>query len=180
MGRDKCLLELGGLSLLQRAINLALCTVPQVRVVGDPAKYGSFGQTVADLYRDRGPLGGIHAALASTGTDLNLILAADLPFVEQGFLKKLVEIAQTSDALVTVPSIGGYFEPLCAVYRKQFKDIAQTALSENRNKVDALFSATITRIATEADIVRAGFKPAMFRNLNTPEDLAQAEKALSE
>jgi molybdopterin-guanine dinucleotide biosynthesis protein A len=145
-----------------------------VKIVGDPAKYAAFGTVVADLYHDSGPLGGIHAALASTNSDLNVILATDLPFVEPEFLRYLLAIAKETTALVTVPQVGRYFEPLCAVYRKEFAEIAAAALNRNKNKVDALFTEPATRVVNEEEITVAGFSSAMFRNLNTPEEWQQA------
>jgi len=102
-----------------------------------------------------------------------------LPFIETGFLQQLVATARACDALVIVPNIDGYFEPLCAVYRRKFCEVAEKALSEHRNKVDALFSPSITRVVTHQEIAQAGFDPAMFRNLNTPDDLSQAASKLS-
>jgi molybdopterin-guanine dinucleotide biosynthesis protein A len=176
MGCDKALLELAGHSLLQRAIGLASSVTKEVRIIGDPAKYAAFGAVIADIYSERGPLAGIHAALAYSSTGLNLILATDLPFVEGPFLRYLIATAQATDAVVIVPQVGRYFEPLCAVYRKQFGEFAEAALSKGKNKVDALFAEAPTRIVTDQEIVGAGFTPAMFRNLNAPSDLQQAEQ----
>ena len=170
MGCDKALLEFRGLPLLRHAMNIAGSVSQDVRIVGDLAKYGVFGQVVSDVYSERGPLGGIHAALASSGSDLNLILATDLPFLEPGLLHYLIAAAQNTKALVTVPQIGRYFEPLCAVYRKQFAEVARAALSEGKNKVDALFAPPTTCVISEQEILAAGFNSTMFRNLNTPED----------
>jgi molybdopterin-guanine dinucleotide biosynthesis protein A len=174
MGSDKALLQLAGRPLLRHAIELAGAVTENVKIVGDPAKYAAFGTVVADLYHDSGPLGGIHAALASTNSDLNVILATDLPFVEPEFLRYLLAIAKETTALVTVPQVGRYFEPLCAVYRKEFAEIAAAALNRNKNKVDALFTEPATRVVNEEEITVAGFSSAMFRNLNTPEEWQQA------
>jgi molybdenum cofactor guanylyltransferase len=178
MGRDKALLDLAGRPLLRHAIELLDAVTGNVRIVGDPAKYGSFGSVIPDIYHDRGPLGGIHAALGNSKTDLNLILATDLPFVEPEFLRHLIAIAESTKALVTVPQVGPYFEPLCAVYRKSFAEIVEVALSDSRNKVDALFAEVATRTVPEEEIVAAGFSPAMFRNLNTPQDWQRAADQL--
>src|SRR5438093_7282186 len=140
MGTDKAFLELAGRSLLRNALELARNVTPIVRIVGDPAKFSEFGITVEDVYPDRGPLGGIHAALGSSATDMNLVIGVDLPLLEVGFLQYLVLAAQGFQALVTVPRVAGYYEPLCAVYRKEFGALADEALAANRNKVDALFS----------------------------------------
>src|SRR5579863_3311455 len=168
MGSDKAFLELAGSSLLSRALAQARALTSEVRIVGDPAKFSAFAPVVPDVYPNRGPLGGIHAALASSSTDFNLILAVDLPFLDPRFLEYLVATAQSADAVVTVPSAVGHLHPLCAVYRKPFAIAAERSLTEGRNKVDALFSAISARIIAEDELAAAGFSPAIFRNLNTP------------
>ncbi|HJT70124.1 MAG TPA: molybdenum cofactor guanylyltransferase, partial [Terriglobales bacterium] len=81
MGSDKALLELGGKSLIARAVELASKMSRDVAIVGDPQKLAGFGRVITDVFPDRGPLGGIHAALSQSSADLNLILAVDLPFL---------------------------------------------------------------------------------------------------
>ena len=114
----------------------------------------------------------------NSGTDLNLVLATDLPFLKPSFLRYLIVTGQATDALVTVPRIGSHFEPLCAVYHKRLGELVEAAISRSKNKVDALFAETPTRTITEEEIVNAGFGPAMFRNLNSPDDLRQAQQQL--
>ena len=75
------------------------------------------------------------------------------------------------------PRGGHFFEPLCAVYKQAFADVAQQALAENKNKVDALFTTEIARFVSQKEILAAGFTPAMFRNLNTPEDFASLQNS---
>src|SRR3954466_8647373 len=118
MGRDKAMLTLGGQTLLQRAQELARTITTQVRLVGSRERYGP--EAIEDVYVERGPLGGIHAALSSTTTGLNLVLAVDTPFVPPEFLQFLVDEAERSETTVTVPSLDGRFQPLCAVYRREF------------------------------------------------------------
>ncbi len=74
--------------------------------------------------------------------------------------------------------MGRYFEPLCAVYRKRFGELVQESIEKGKNKVDALFAETPTRIITEEEIIKTGFDSAMFRNLNSPDDLRQAQEQL--
>ena len=180
MGSDKAFLQLAGRSLLAHALDLARAVTPDLRIVGDPEKFAPFATVVPDLYPARGPLGGIHAALSNSATDLNLILAVDLPFLEPRFLHYLLAEAQSASATVTVPAAAGHLHPLCAMYRKQFGVIAERALAAGRNKVDALFSETPLRILDEQELVTAGFNPSIFRNLNTPEDWQQAKQQIVE
>jgi molybdenum cofactor guanylyltransferase len=180
MGSDKAFLELGGRSLLARALDLSRAVTPDLRIVGDPAKFSAFAPVVPDVYAARGPLGGIHAALSNSATDFNLILAVDLPFLPPRFLHYLVNEAQAAAATVTVPSAGGHLHPLCAVYRKQFSVPAETALAQGRNKLDVLFSEVSVRIIAEDELAAAGVEAAIFRNLNTRDEWEQAREQFVE
>jgi molybdopterin-guanine dinucleotide biosynthesis protein A len=176
MGSDKALLQLAGMPLISRAVSVARSVADQVKIVGDPAKFASFGTVVPDVYASRGPLGGIHAALLSSTTEWNLILGVDIPFVQSRFLSFLVSLAQTSGAVVTLPSTNGYLQTLCAVYRKEFLKPAEVALAAGRNKIDTLFSGVSVRVVDQQEILHAGFNTSMFRNLNTPEEWEAAKR----
>lgn len=174
MGTDKAFLRWEDEALLNRALKLARAVAGEVRIVGDAKKFGGFGCTVVeDVYRDRGPLGGIHAALGSSGSELNLILAVDLPLMRLEFLSYLIDQARRANATVTVPNAAGGLQPLCAVYRKEFAPVAEESLKAGKNKIDPLFAKVRTRFVEGEEFLRAGFSAEMFRNLNTPEDLVE-------
>lgn len=176
MGKDKAFLKLGKETLLERALRLAHEITPDVRIVGERAKFAAFAAVLEDVYRDRGPLGGIHAALQGSSAAFNLMVAVDVPFVEARFLHYLVGEARASDAMATVAQVCGGFQPLCAVYRREFAQAADHALRAGKNKIDALFAMVQTRVVTETDLTGLGFSPEMFGNLNTPEDWERAKK----
>ena len=178
MGEDKAFLELGGRSLLDRAMDLAGSVTPTVRIVAPQEKFLTIARTIEDIYPGHGPLAGIHSALACTSTELNLVLAVDLPFIQPEFLSYLVAQATQVTALVTVPEAANGFQPLCSIYRRDFREPAEKALKKNKNKIDALFDAVETRVITEPEMTRMGFSSRMFHNLNTPEEFQKAEQAL--
>jgi molybdopterin-guanine dinucleotide biosynthesis protein A len=123
-------------------------------------------------------LGGIHAALRSSKTELNFMLAVDMPFVSATFLQHLISEARNStEATVIVPISEGRRQPLCAVYRPRFSDLAEQALLAGRNKIDSLFDAVETRVMGEGELGHIGFSSAIFGNLNTPEQLERQRKA---
>ena len=178
MGTDKAFLQLGRETLLARSLKLVSAVAGEVRIVGSAAKLGDYGSVVEDIYPNRGPLGGIHAALKTSATDLNLMLAVDLPFVEVRFLRYLISRARASDAVVTVPRGGGGWQPLCAVYRRPFVMVAEESLLKGQNKIDALFRDVLAETIEEKELTRLGFSPTMFGNLNTPADWEQARNHL--
>lgn len=177
MGADKAFVLLDGRTLLARSLELARSVTSDVRIVGDPAKSSAFGPVVQDLFPGCGPLGGIHAALRASSAELNLMLAVDLPFVSPALLEYLIKRAWNSvSASVVVPHIDGRWQPLCAVYRREFADVAEVALQAGRFKIDALFDGARAQRVGEEEVLGVGFSAEMFRNLNTPEDLAEAAR----
>lgn len=178
MGVDKAFLELDGRTLLSRALELARSISDDVHIVGPREKFQAFGPVVEDVYREHGPLAGIHAALKSSHSELNLILGVDLPFLTPALLRFLIEQASATEAAVTVPRISGGYQPLCAVYRRAFAAPAESALEQGRNKVDALFSAITARVLDETELGQFAFRAGMFENLNTLEDWERARGAL--
>jgi molybdopterin-guanine dinucleotide biosynthesis protein A len=173
MGADKAFALLDGRTLLARALDLARSITSQVNVVGSASKFAAFAEVVEDQFPDCGPLGGIHAALRKSSAEGNVMLAVDTPFVSKQLLRFLIDCSRTSPALVTVPRTNGLWQPLCAVYRREFADVAEEALTAGRYKIDALFDRVMVRVIQEKELAAAGFSTAMFRNLNTKKELEQ-------
>jgi molybdopterin-guanine dinucleotide biosynthesis protein A len=177
MGADKAFVILDGRTLLACMLELAHSITDEVRIVGDPAKYSHFAPVIQDIYRDCGPLGGIHAAVKASQAELNLVLAVDVPFVSLAFLLYLIHRARSArQAIVTVVRTEEGWQPLCAIYRKQFAEIAEKALRDGRYKIGPLFDEAQPLVITNDDLQSAGFSPWIFRNLNTPRDLTEAQQ----
>jgi len=175
MGTDKAFVTLDGRTLLARMLDLARSVTPNVSIVGDPARFSRFAPVVEDVFPGCGPLAGIHAALRKSETDLNLILAVDIPFISPALLQFLAGHARNSPAsIATVPRTALGWQPLCAIYRRGFADAAESALREGRYKIDSLYDPARTGVVTEEELQAAGFSADAFRNLNTPKELADA------
>jgi molybdopterin-guanine dinucleotide biosynthesis protein A len=174
MGADKAFVVLEGRTLLARALEVARAVTSDVRIVGDAGKFVAFAPVVEDVFRGCGPLGGIHSALRASAAKLNLMAAVDVPFVSPALLEYLIARARGSAAIVTVARVGAW-QPLCAVYRRKFAEVAERALREGRYRIDRLFEMVPTEVISAEELGAAGFSSAMFRNLNTLEDLERAE-----
>jgi molybdopterin-guanine dinucleotide biosynthesis protein A len=175
MGEEKAFLKLGKRLLIDHAILTARPLECDIFIVGSKEKFGAYGRTVNDIFPDAGPLGGIHAALNRSESPLNLVLAVDTPFIRSEYLFDLVNEARHNNAMVTVTKTTDGLQPLCAVYRKEFKDVAETALVAGKLKIDRLFSKGTVIF----DSRRLGYDPKMFENLNTPEAYQGAVEAMT-
>ncbi len=140
-----------------------------------------------DIFPERGPLGGIHAGLSGSDRELNLILAVDLPFVTPELLAYLIRRGQDSLCIAAVPRLQGGWEPLCAVYRREFAKVAKDALRKGENAIHSLLDGDDARMDIRAGILAidekelggAGFPASLFRNINTVTDFeAYADETL--
>jgi molybdopterin-guanine dinucleotide biosynthesis protein A len=161
--------------LLEKAMETMRDVCDTVMIVGDPAKFASYGAVVTDVYADCGPLGGIHAALAQSSSEINFVMAVDMPFVSREFLAFLQSTAMASDALVVVPQTSKGYQPLCALYRRDFGAAAGAALRAGKYKIDAVFPSVTVRVIHEEELLKGGFTERIFLNINTPDDLRNAE-----
>jgi len=178
MGTDKAFLEHQGRTLLARALDLGRSVASEVRIVGSQEKFAPFGAVVEDVFRDCGPLAGIHAALLASATELNVMLAVDTPRISTAFLQYLIRQSRSApDAAAVVPRAGGGWQPLSALYRPEFATAAENALRAGRNRIDPLFGVVRTRVVEETELQRENFSIDIFRNLNTPEEWAEQERA---
>jgi len=176
MGEDKAFLAFGGRPLIAVALEKLTAVCDQVRIVGARAKFVELGVAVVeDVYAGAGPLAGIHAALASSPADLNLVIGVDTPFLDTEFLRFLLGEAGRTGAVVTSPRVRGHFEPLCSVYRREFAAVAEQALRAGDYRIAPLFATVPCHAVEESEIERFELGAAMFDNLNTPAEFQRAQ-----
>jgi molybdenum cofactor guanylyltransferase len=131
---------LGGSTLADRAARALkpLCgsvIISVARSTGNPATaYAS----VEDEVAGRGPLGGIAAAFAATGSADLIVLACDYPAVGTSFLRSMLATAGDADDLVMPVDPTGRDHPLVALWRRSAEPVVRAALAEGTYKVQAL------------------------------------------
>ena len=182
-GGDKGLRILGGQSLLARVEARLSPQVAQVALNanGDPARFAALGlPVIADSIEGfAGPLAGVLAGLdwaATQGADTIVTAAADTPFfpcdlvpqlllASEGMAHPLV-LASTPD-----PERGRVRHPTFGLWPVELRDDLRGALEGGLRKVVLWTDTHGGREALFSD-------ENTFFNVNTPEDLAQAERML--
>ena len=176
MGRDKAAVELGGRTLLERALDTWQGFGAAVQLSVGPAERGVLApegvRAVADVYPGRGPLGGLHAGLLACDTELLLLAAVDTPFVTKELAEALAEAAEAIPGDAYVYTVEGRPQPLFALYRKSCLPAAESLLEAGENRMGQLLS----RVGTVC--LPGEGKEHCFVNLNTPEDVERAREAL--
>jgi molybdopterin-guanine dinucleotide biosynthesis protein A len=178
IGRNKSLMTLGGEAVLAKQLRVleTLCD-SVVIVANDDAPYRAFGcRVIPDIYRDAGPLGGLHAALTDLGTGRCLVLATDMPFLSAPLIRFLWH--HDPSGHVVVPVKAGKLEPLHAVYAGACLDSVEMILSAGRRKILDFYPHVKTVFVEEAAWKAVEPDAACFLNINTREDLAAAVRLL--
>ncbi len=173
-GRDKGLARLDGERLLDRAAGTLRSVCDVVVVVSSRPEHEVDGiARIPDLRQDQGPLAGIEAALRhaeGVGAAAVFVLACDLPTVDASVVRAIV--GTVGDAAAAAPRRDGPpgFEPLCALYRVSCGDVTARLLDEGERGAYALFEHV------GGKVVEMDGAPALL-NVNTPADLARADRA---
>lgn len=180
LGYDKILERVGDSSLIDNVISQIEPLADEIILV--VAQDRSFPQLenrqkiikVSDIYPGNGSLGGIHAGLSASGSFYNLVVAADMPFLNQDLLQYIFEVSDGYD--LTLPRIKTYFEPLHAVYSKNCIAPTESIIKQGQKAIIGLFDHVRVRYVEAEEIDRFDPKHMSFFNVNTKEDLDLARK----
>ena len=131
---------------------------------------------VSDHFLGKGPLAGIHAGLAASQNEINLVVACDMPFVSAGLGMILVENIGEYDAVV--PLIEGKQHPLFAVYHKRTLPKLEDCLVNNNLRMKNLLDQVNTLHMTEKDFQKYGDQrlERIFFNMNHRDEYIHAKK----
>lgn len=171
MGRDKALLERDGATQLTRAVQLLQRHVERAFVsvrpdqAGDPERR-RFEQVV-DRYTDIGPVAGILSAMEEHPDVAWLVLACDLPNVNDEIIVELLRQRSQQPFTAFRSSYDGLPEPLCALYRPEARAIVAGFVRDGVVCPRKILIRSDTRLLDLPD-------PSALDNVNTPEDLERA------
>jgi molybdopterin-guanine dinucleotide biosynthesis protein A len=174
-GAPKALAELGGRTLLDRALETVVAAGLEPVVVArkdSPLPPRLTARVVRDPPGDPHPLRAIAAALHDGRAAV--VLGCDMPFVPAALLAWLAEL---SDPLA-VAEIGGRLQPLLGRYGPNVTAELEAA-AERGEAASAAVLALGARRVTEEELRGFGDPATIGFNVNRPEDLARAEQLLA-
>lgn len=177
MGFNKAKAEMHGASMLIRMIDKLKEVTPTIVISSGTVTYPNISYPqIFDEYPQCGPLGGIYSVLKASSTSLNLVVSCDIPLVSIPLLKYIVDSANKSDSLITVPvDHDGQLQMMCAVYRKEVLPFLEQQMEAREFKMkdllDLMFVNYIS-ISKEHPL----YNEHAFMNVNKPCTLEKARK----
>lgn len=178
MGQDKALLPFLGTTLVERVISRVAPLGDELLITtNNPQEYLEFKVPLfRDLLPGKGALGGLYTALSAARFPIVIVVACDMPFVNVDILAQAIEKLQSNEVDVVIPKTKKGYEPFHAVYRRETcLSAVQSALQSGERRLISWFPKVKVTPITDPDLYQYDPQRIAFRNLNTREDLLNAE-----
>jgi molybdopterin-guanine dinucleotide biosynthesis protein A len=167
MGTDKALLMFQNEPLLKHMIKLIEPFCACVSISGQNSDYLVFGaEIVPDLFTDCGPIAGIYSTLCHSGSDWNLLVSVDVPFITDELLRYLISNIGEYDCVIPKHDLG--VEPLIGLYHKQVIPVIEDMIKGGDYKLINLVRKLNTRFLDCNSLIKSNSR--LFMNINHPKD----------
>jgi molybdopterin-guanine dinucleotide biosynthesis protein A len=189
----------GGRTLLERVVAAIAADVAEVIVVAAPGKplpeLPGLVRVVRDASAGAGPLAGLADGLAAAVAArqeagepppaLAVVVSCDIPLLRPEVVRLLIDRARASDALWTLPVVGGHRQVLVSVIRPavigRMASWLATGRRDLRGLVDSLAAADAATVAVvpEAELATVDPELESFLDVDTPADYARVRRQLT-
>ncbi len=178
MGYDKQKIQIGGMSMAIYIAKQLEALFDDIIIVTNTPEYyrdkvDNMNYTyVVDIFKEKGPLGGLHAGLQKATSQWSYVTACDMPIVNIKYINMLKQVItherlDEDQCFGCVTEINGFIEPFNAFYLTSQKDQVEKGLIENRLKLSRFVIEEKSRIITEEIARKFDHQLSMFLNLNT-------------
>lgn len=180
LGRDKLVEKIGASSLLEQVVSRVQPITKKLLIVtANERSFTEFADqpnitVISDIVPGQGSLGGIYTGLITSDSHYNLVLAADMPFLNVPLLQYMIEVSDGFDFIL--PRIDTLYEPLHAIYSRDCIGPIETIFSQKKKVIVELFNYVKVRYVDREEVERFDPDHLSFFNINTREDLEMARQ----
>ncbi|MDO4594262.1 MAG: molybdenum cofactor guanylyltransferase [Tissierellia bacterium] len=130
--------------------------------------YSNFSNVkiVSDLYKNKGPIAGLHAGLYNSENEDNFLVACDMPFIKKDFLNYIKSIKYDK---ILVAKRSGYIEPFFAMYKLNLLDDLIKYIEDGNKSLNG-FIKRFDYDLIDCDILNTNDNYRVFENLNYPKN----------
>jgi len=175
-GVNKALLKVGGRRIIERAADALTRVFGEVIVITNtPDDFSFLGLPLfQDVRPGLGSLGGLYTGLKVCSGNALFLVACDMPFVNTVIIDHMMLVSRGHD--VTIPRIGGWLEPMHAIYSRRCLPYVERLLDNRDLKIINLFHSVDVLELDEEQFRHLDPDFHFIMNLNTPEDLQRARQ----
>jgi molybdopterin-guanine dinucleotide biosynthesis protein A len=180
MGTDKSFVQLRGKSLIDYVLAAVAGIGDETFIITNrPEAYRSLNlPTYGDILPEKGPLGGLYTAISRAAYPHVLVVACDMPWLNNQLLDHMIGLRYQADAIV--PRWTKHPEPLHAIYSRSCLIPIYKMLTAGNLKMVSFYDQIDVRYVDRAEIAKFDPRGRSFSNVNSPEELEKADSASNE
>lgn len=177
-GSDKSFIRLGGKYLIERTLDALKAVLEEVIIVtNSPDNYQHLSyKLVQDIIPGKGCLGGLYTGIRHSSDGSIFAVACDMPFLNKEFIEYMLAKSQGYD--VVIPRTEA-LQPMHAVYSAGCLPHMEALMREGNLRILDFFPDVRLKEIGPEEVARFDAQSLMFYNINTPEDLKEAERLYS-
>ncbi|QKF07638.1 molybdopterin-guanine dinucleotide biosynthesis protein B [Berryella wangjianweii] len=186
MGRSKATVPFAGRPLICRMVERMQPIADELIVTtNEPENLAFLGELypdwnirlVSDEFEERGALPGLYTALHAATHPYVAVIACDMLFASPRLVAAEADVMTREGADAVVPSNKHGFEPFHALYRKSAcEPVAHQGVLEGERRAQYVIRRVNLRPFPQAEVLSVEPMGGCFVNVNTPEELACAER----
>jgi molybdopterin-guanine dinucleotide biosynthesis protein A len=176
-GENKAFLRVGGMRILDRLFAVYGELFDEIILVtNNPGEFLNWDALiVTDIFPVRSSLTGIHAGLFYARHPFAFFSGCDTPFLKKEVVETVLDSLEPGIDLV-IPQTSAGLEPLCAAYSQRCLKAAEEHILQNKFKIQMALSGKRIKKIPEDVLRQKDPQLRSFFNVNSPEDLARAER----
>ncbi len=177
LGQSKTQVQVEGQALIKRVLEALRPLFDELLIIGgdqSQAVHDSGVKRLTDVIPKKGSLGGIYSGLCYTAASRIFCFACDMPFLDAGLIKHMINNAASQDVLI--PQFDGELHPLHAIYSQACREPITQQLDMDELKIINFFSRVKVNYVTAEEIRRLNPGGYCLFNINTRQDLHNARK----
>ena len=175
-GIIKSKIVINGRTIISRIIDTLDELFDEIIIVTNrPEEFTEYSscKIIGDCIFNKGPLGGIHAALKMTDKEALFVVAGDMPLIDKDYIVRQVDFYMKNVCEVLIPRVNNYIEPLHGIYKKTIIPVLEEYLKrENDYAIRDFFKVADTRYLEFEDSDKSR---KAFTNINSPSDIIKVK-----
>jgi len=177
-GKNKLALEYRGASFLQLIVRAVSEVSDDIIVSGENCAHLNVSpcRCYSDSFAFKASIVGIHTALRNAGSPVVVVVAGDLPLLNPAVLRLLLKRYSIGDCDAVVPVVGGFLEPLVAVYAKRNLTVLEENIRLGKLKIVDFIRRIQAATIPEQELRAVDPELGSFMNINTRSDYAELLK----
>jgi len=177
MGTDKGLVQFKSTTLIEFIFDQVKHLSSDLIIISNKADdYQKFGFPVyGDVFHDVGGLAGLHTGLVNSKNEKVLMLGCDMPFHNLELLNYMIGLSKEFE--IVIPKTGDdKYEPFRAIYSKSNLDLLEKIIKEGNRRMISILKHVNSREVSTEELEKFGALDRLFFNVNTREDLEEAQR----